>query len=126
MAVKAGLLYSKDNFWYNPENGEIGISDYAQEQLGEIAFVDLSLIDEGSDITAGEPIPDASIESSKTVADIIAPVSGSVTAINGDELEDEPESLNESPYDKWLIKVDASSTDGLMDAAAYEAHLASL
>ncbi len=137
--VKEGLLYNKSNMWFNPDDGAVGISDYAQAQLGEISFIELSLLEEGMEVSQAEydgndpssdPVPDASIESSKTVAEIFSPVSGTISAINSDDLEMEPEKLNEDPYGAWLIKIDASDLDNekgnLMDAAAYADFIKSL
>ncbi len=137
--IKEGLLYNKSNLWFNEADGSIGLSDYAQGQLGEISFVDLSLIEVGSEVTqttydgnepASDPIPDASIESSKTVAEIYSPVSGSIEETNSDTLEMEPEKLNSDPYGTWLVKIAPSNLDGekanLMDAAAYAEYIKSL
>ncbi len=137
--VKEGLLYNKSNLWFNEEDGTVGLSDYAQAQLGDISFVDLSLLEEGLEVSqatydgnepSSDPIPDASIESSKTVAEIYAPVSGTIADVNSEDLEMEPELLNQDPYGTWLIKIDASDLDGekgnLMDAEAYAEHIKSL
>ena len=103
----------------------VGISDYAQSQLGEIITCDLADA-AGVTVAAGDLI-DVSVEAQKAVADIFAPVSGEVVEVN-EALEDEPEKINEDPYGEgWLFKIKASNFDGdkanLMDAAAYAASL---
>ena len=95
----------------------IGISDFAQDALGDVVFVNLP--GEGDEVTAGEAFGD--VESVKAVSDLVSPVSGTVCAVNEDLL-DEPEQLNKAPYDAWLIKVEnVSDTEELLDAVAYEA-----
>jgi len=108
----------------NGHHGTIGISDYAQQQLGEIIYVDLPEID--TEIQAGEPL--CALESSKVASDVIAPVSGTVIETNG-SLDEEPQQINASPYEAgWLVKVilkKPSELDELMDKAAYEEYIAS-
>ena len=119
--VKEGFKYAETHEWVKVE-GEfafIGISDYAQHELGDVVYVDFP--GEGDDITAGEEF--GAVESTKAASDLIAPVSGTVVEINS-ALDDTPELINEDPYENWMIKVqlsDASELDALMDAAAYEA-----
>lgn len=119
--VKEGFKYAETHEWVKVE-GEfafIGISDYAQHELGDVVYVDFPA--EGDDITAGEEF--GAVESTKAASDLIAPVSGTVVEINS-ALDDAPELINEDPYENWMIKVqlsDASELDTLMDAAAYEA-----
>ena len=119
--VKEGFKYAETHEWVKLE-GEfafIGISDYAQHELGDVVYVDFPA--EGDDITAGEEF--GAVESTKAASDLIAPVSGTVVEINS-ALDDAPELINEDPYENWMIKVqlsDASELDALMDAAAYEA-----
>ena len=119
--VKEGFKYAETHEWVKVE-GEfafIGISDYAQHELGDVVYVDFP--GEGDDITAGEEF--GAVESTKAASDLIAPVSGTVVEINS-ALDDAPELINEDPYENWMIKVklsDASELDALMDAAAYEA-----
>lgn len=125
------ILYTKTHQWYNTDNGEVGITAYAAEQLGEISFVDLEGISGATleqikmdgDEPTSDPI-DATIESSKAVGDIYSPVSGTVTAIN-EALMDEPEKINEDAMAAWLFKIDASNLDAekgnLLDEAAYKA-----
>ena len=122
MLFPAEMKYSKDHEWMKEENGVvvIGISDFAQDALGDVVFVNLP--GEGDKVTAGEAFGD--VESVKAVSDLVSPVSGTVCAVNEDLL-DEPEQLNKAPYDAWLIKVEnVSGTEELLDAAAYEAFCA--
>ena len=122
MLFPAEMKYSKDHEWMKEEDGVvvIGISDFAQDALGDVVFVNLP--GEGDEVTAGEAFGD--VESVKAVSDLVSPVSGTVCAVNEDLL-DEPEQLNKAPYDAWLIKVEnVSDTDELMDAVAYEAFCA--
>ena len=116
------LKYSKSHEWIRYEDGVavIGISDFAQDALGDVVFVNLPAV--GDEVTAGEAFGD--VESVKAVSDLISPVSGVVLEIN-EELEDSPENLNEDPYGAWIIKVEqVSGEEELLDAAAYEAHCA--
>ena len=122
MLFPAEMKYSKDHEWMKEEDGVvvIGISDFAQDALGEVVFVNLP--GEGDEVTAGEAFGD--VESVKAVSDLVSPVSGTVCAVNEDLL-DEPEQLNKAPYDAWLIKVEnVSDTEELLDAVAYEAFCA--
>ena len=98
----------------------IGISDFAQDALGDVVFVNLP--GEGDDVTCGEAFGD--VESVKAVSDLVCPVTGAVCAVNEDLL-DQPELLNKEPYDAWIIKVEnITDTEELLDAAAYEAFCA--
>ncbi|MBQ1566020.1 MAG: glycine cleavage system protein GcvH [Clostridia bacterium] len=122
MTIKPELQYSKDHEWVKEEDGlfVIGISDFAQDALGDLVFVNLPEV--GDAVTAGEAFGD--VESVKAVSDLLSPVSGTVAEIN-EELLDAPEKLNEDPYGAWIIKVsDVSATEELLDAAAYEAFCA--
>ena len=122
MLFPAELKYSKDHEWMKEEDGVavIGISDFAQDALGDVVFVNLP--GEGDEVTAGEAFGD--VESVKAVSDLVSPVSGTVCAVN-EALLDEPEKLNKAPYDAWLIKVEnVTDTEDLLDAAAYEAFCA--
>ncbi len=122
MLFPAEMKYSKDHEWMKEEDGVvvIGISDFAQDALGDVVFVNLPA--EGDSVTAGEAFGD--VESVKAVSDLVSPVSGTVCAVN-EELLDEPEKLNSDPYGAWLIKVEnVSDTEELLDAAAYEAFCA--
>lgn len=118
MLFPAELKYSKDHEWMKMEDGVavIGISDFAQDALGDVVFVNLP--GEGDEVTAGEAFGD--VESVKAVSDLVSPVSGTVCAVNEDLL-DAPEMLNKEPYEAWLIKVEnVGDTEELLDAAAYE------
>ena len=122
MLFPTEMMYSKDHEWMKMEDGVavIGISDFAQDALGDVVFVNLP--GEGDAVTAGEAFGD--VESVKAVSDLVSPVSGTVCAVN-EELLDEPEQLNKAPYDAWLIKVEnVGDTSELLDAAAYEAFCA--
>ncbi len=122
MLFPAEMKYSKDHEWMKEEDGVvvIGISDFAQDALGDVVFVNLP--GEGDEVTAGEAFGD--VESVKAVSDLVSPVTGTVCAVNEDLL-DEPEKLNKAPYDAWLIKVEnVTGTEELLDAAAYEAFCA--
>ena len=113
------LQYSRDHEWLRMEDGVavIGISDFAQSELGDVVFVNLPEV--GDDTTAGEPFGD--VESVKAVSDLVCPVTGTVCAVN-EELLDAPEKLNEDPYLNWIIKVEnVTDTEELLSAADYEA-----
>ena len=114
------LKYSKSHEWVKyEEDGTvlIGLTDYAQNELGDLVFVNLP--EEGDEVTAGEAFGD--VESVKAVSDVYSPVTGEVAAINEDLL-DAPESINEDPYGAWFIRVgNVGDTEELMDADAYEA-----
>ena len=116
------LKYTKSHEWVKTEDGVavVGISDFAQDALGDVVFINLPAV--GDEVAAGESFGD--VESVKAVSDLISPVTGVVCAIN-EELEDSPENLNSDPYGAWIIKVEAvSDEEELLDAAAYEAHCA--
>ncbi len=108
----ANLLYSKDHEWVQQLEGNrvrIGISDYAQNSLGDIVFVENP--EEGDDVTANETM--GSIESVKAVSDLVSPVSGSVVLVN-EELEDAPQTVNEQPLEAgWLIEVEMTNPEEL-------------
>ena len=122
MNTPTNLKYSKDHEWVKVDGNiaTIGITDFAQSQLGDIVFVDIQT--EGEELEAGEVF--GAIEAVKTVADGLMPVSGKVIEVNA-ELESAPESVNTDPYGAgWMIKVEMSNPaeyDDLLDAAAYEA-----
>ena len=122
MNFPAELKYSKSHEWLKEEDGVsvIGISDFAQDALGDVVFVNLPEV--GDDAAAGEAFGD--VESVKAVSDLISPVSGTVGEVNDARL-DQPELLNEAPYGTWIIKVEnVTDTEELLDAAAYEAFCA--
>lgn len=113
------LQYSKSHEWVkmDGEVAVIGISDFAQDALGDVVFINLP--QEGDTVSAGEAFGD--VESVKAVSDLISPLSGAVCAVN-EELLDAPEKLNADPYGAWIIKVEKiSGSEELLDAAAYEA-----
>lgn len=118
-----GLYYSNEHTWLRVEGdiAYIGLSDFAQNQLGEILYVEMPEVDD-------KIVQDKSfgvVESSKKASDLISPVSGEVLEVN-EKLEDEPEYINENSYDAWIAKIklnDINELKNLMDAATYEATL---
>ena len=122
MNYPAELKYSKSHEWikYEGDVAVIGISDYAQDALGDVVFVNLPAV--GDEVTAGESFGD--VESVKAVSDLISPVSGVICEVN-EALDDAPETLNEDPYGAWIIKVEnVTEEEDLLAAAAYEAFCA--
>ena len=119
------LKYTEEHEWVMVEEDlvVVGITDFAQDALGDVVFVELP--EEGTEVVAGKAF--GVVESVKAVSDIYAPVSGTVEEINS-ELPDAPEIINTSPYeDGWMIKIrmsDTSELDDMMDADAYQAHIA--
>lgn len=124
MTFPANLKYTSEHEWIRLEGNEayVGITDYAQSELGEIVFVDVNT--EGETLAQGEVF--GSVEAVKTVSDLFMPASGEVLAFN-ENLNDHPELVNSDPYGEgWMVKVAVSNPaelDNLMDAAAYEASL---
>ena len=124
MNVPAELKYTKEHEWIRVEGEEayVGITDYAQSQLGDIVFVEVET--EGDNLEAGDNF--GSIEAVKTVSDLYMPISGEVLEFNS-ELEDQPDLVNKDPYGKgWIIKVkveDEAQLDGLLSADAYKASI---
>lgn len=120
MQIPDDLRYSSDHEWLRLEDGKarVGITDYAQDALGDVVFVDLPEV--GTSVAAGQSVSE--VESTKSVSDIYAPVGGTVLEVNGD-LADNPERLNEDPYgDGWIFVLsvdDAGEVDALLDAAGY-------
>lgn len=119
--IPEDLLYSEEHEWIRIE-GEVavvGITDFAQDQLGDIVYVDLP--DAGDDVSAGSVIGE--LESTKSVSDVFCPVDGTIIAVN-ESLEGAPEVINSDPYGEgWLVKIRLAgdgATDGLIDSAAYE------
>lgn len=115
------LKYSKSHEWvrYDGSDVYIGLTDYAQSSLGDLVFVNLPEIDD--ELEAGEALGD--VESVKAVSDIVSPVSGTVAEINEDLL-DAPETINEAPYDAWLIKVtDITDTEELLTMDEYDRYV---
>ena len=122
MNYPAELKYSKSHEWIKMDGdvAVIGISDFAQDALGDVVFINLPA--EGDEVTAGESFGD--VESVKAVSDLICPVTGVICAVN-EELLDAPEKLNQGAYDAWIIKVEnITDQEELLDAAAYEAFCA--
>ena len=118
MNYPTNLQYSKSHEWVMTDGdvAVVGISDFAQDALGDVAFVNLP--QEGDTVTAGEPFGD--VESVKAVSDLISPLSGTVCAVN-EELLDAPEMLNSDPYGAWIIKVEnVSGSEELLSASDYE------
>ena len=120
MNFPADLKYAKSHEWVRQEGDTyvIGLTDFAQDELGNIVFVNLP--QEGDAVSAGEAFSD--VESVKAVSDVLSPVSGTVMAVN-EALMDDPAKVNSDPYGAWFIKVEnVSEVEELLDAAAYEAH----
>ena len=116
-----GLYYSESHEFVKVEGniGYIGITDYAQEQLGNVVYVDMP--EEGDEVTATEDF--GAVESVKAASDLISPVSGTVLEVN-EALEEQPELINQDAFANWIIKVelsDPSELENLMDAATYDA-----
>ena len=117
MNAPSNLKYTKSDEWFDPETGKMGLTDYAQDQLSDIVFVEL-LVEEGDEAEAGSPI--ASVESVKASAETYAAASGKVVEVN-EALADTPEVLNSDPYGEgWMVKVEGGVPGEVMDAAAYE------
>ncbi|MBQ2195663.1 MAG: glycine cleavage system protein GcvH [Prevotella sp.] len=119
--VIEGLYYSESHEYVrvDGEFGYIGITDYAQNALGNVVYVDMPEVDD--EVEAGEEF--GAVESVKAASDLISPVSGTVVEVN-DSLDDSPELINEDAYENWIIKVeltDKAELDNLMDAEAYQA-----
>ena len=124
MQIPEALKYAENHEWVRLEDDGmvvVGISDYAQDALGDIVYVDLPEV--GRTVEAGEGF--AEVESTKSVNDVYSPVAGAITAIN-EALFDSPELVNRDPYQQgWFVKVDpaeGATLDSLMDAAAYQAY----
>lgn len=121
MSLPEDLLYSEEHEWVKKENDNvrIGITHFAQSELGDVVFVELP--EEGEEIEADEPF--GSVESVKTVSELYAPISGKIVEVN-EELEDSPEYVNESPYEKaWMVVVEPSNQseiDKLLSAEQYQ------
>lgn len=121
MNVPPDLKYTENDEWVRVEGdtGTIGITDYAQDQLSDVVYVEV-LVEEGEELSKGDSC--ATVESVKAAADVYMPVSGTVTEVN-DDLPDTPERVNSDPYGKaWMIKItlsNPSELDELMDAEAY-------
>jgi glycine cleavage system H protein len=123
MEFPEDLRYTKEHEWVRDEGGgraRVGITDYAQDALGDVVYVDVPEV--GTEVTANQAFSE--VESTKSVSDVFAPVSGTVSERNG-LLEERPELVNEQPYgDGWIVVLEvseASELEGLMDSAAYRA-----
>ena len=121
MAYPTDRKYTKDHEWIrvSGDTADVGITDYAQRQLGDVVYVDLP--DVGRHISAGESF--GSIESVKAVSELFAPMSGEVVEVNP-RLKDHPEAVNSEPHESWMVKVRLSEPgagEPLLDAVAYEA-----
>jgi glycine cleavage system H protein len=120
------LRYSREHEWARSEDGRIrvGITDFAQDALGDVVYVDLP--EAGTKVTAGQAFGE--VESTKSVSDVFAPVSGTIVERNA-ALEEKPELVNEQPYgDGWLVAIEASEPaelDRLLDSGAYREHVSS-
>lgn len=125
MNIPEELKYAKSHEWVkmlDDETALVGLSDYAQDALGDLVFVNLP--EAGDEVSAGEVFAD--VESVKAVSDVYSPVSGTVAEVN-ETLLDVPESINEAPYEAWFIKVEhITDTQDLMSAAEYEAYVKTL
>ena len=123
MAYPTNYRYTKEHEWIVVDGkiGTIGITDYAQNSLGDIVYVDATKV--GDAVTANATF--GSVESVKAVSDLFSPVTGTVTEVN-ESLKTEPDKINAAPHDTWIIKVELSNAaewDTLLDAAAYEAFI---
>ncbi len=125
MKVSADVAYTKSHEWVKDLGDgkvQVGLSDYAQDQLGNIVFVNLPVVDDSVD--AGEPFTD--VESVKAVSDVYSPVSGVISAVN-EELEDAPEAINDDCHAAWIIEVsEVKELPKMMSPAEYEAYCAEL
>jgi len=120
--VPSDLYYLESHEWIDPETGRVGISEFAQDELGDVVFVELPGV--GDELEGGDEF--GVVESIKAVSDIYAPVSGEVTAVN-DALEDQPELVNDDPFgDGWLVELDFDDADldDLLDADEYADQIA--
>ena len=125
MNIPEDLKYAKSHEWVkmlDEETALIGLTDYAQDALGDLVFVNLP--EAGDEVAAGETFAD--VESVKAVSDVFSPVTGTVAEVN-QGLLDAPESINEAPYEAWFVKVEhITDTEELMDAQGYEAYVKTL
>lgn len=120
MPYPSDLRYSKDHEWVrlSGDLADVGITDYAQEQLGDVVFVDVPPV--GTVVTAGSPF--GTIESVKAVSELFAPVGGEVVEVNA-RLKDHPDEVNSKPHDTWIVRIrvsDAGAADALLTSAQYE------
>ena len=123
MNFPGDIFYAKSHEWVKETgNGlfEIGLSDYAQKELGDIVYVNMPQA--GDELRAGEPFAD--LESVKAVSDIISPINGTVIEVN-EAVVSSPDSINRAPYEAWLIRAEGSASDTLLSAEEYEKSLKS-
>lgn len=121
MNVREGLLYTKSHEWVKMEGDTawVGLTDFAQSELGNLVFVNLP--EEDDTVVMGEAFAD--VESVKAVSDVFSPVTGTVVEIN-EELQDSPEKINDEPYEAWFVKIaNVTDKEGFLSAAEYEAFL---
>lgn len=121
MSVREGLLYTKSHEWVKMEGdtARVGLTDFAQSELGNLVFVNLP--EEDDTVVMGEAFAD--VESVKAVSDVFSPVTGTVVEIN-EELQDSPEKINDEPYEAWFVKIaDVTDKEEFLSAAEYEAFL---
>ncbi|HZW68682.1 MAG TPA: glycine cleavage system protein GcvH [Pseudogracilibacillus sp.] len=124
MNIPTDLIYSKEHMWVRREGVDmrIGVTDFAQDDMGKVMFIELPKL--GDELTRNEPF--ASVESDKSVSELYAPISGTVVEVN-EGLTDDPEEVNESPYDgAWMVVVepaDDAELDDLLSAEDYEEHI---
>jgi glycine cleavage system H protein len=116
----ADLKYTKDHEWIRLDGGTgtVGITDYAQKQLGDVVYVDLPAV--GTAVTQGQAF--GTIESVKAVSELFAPLTGTIVEVNA-ALKDRPETVNQAPHEAWMVKIQGSNAgeaDGLLSAADYE------
>jgi glycine cleavage system H protein len=127
MDFPTDIRYTKEHEWSRDEDGRlrVGITDYAQDALGDVVYVDLP--DPGASVQANQPLGE--VESTKSVSDVYSPVTGTVVEVN-DLVDERPELVNEVPYgDGWLVVIepaDPAEVERLLDAAAYEAFVGEL
>jgi glycine cleavage system H protein len=119
MAYPAGFKYTKDHEWIElaGDQGKVGITDYAQQQLGDVVYLDLPEV--GSTVKAGQTF--GNIESVKAVSELYAPVSGTIVQVNS-ALKEKPEAVNSDPHASWMVVIklsDPGETDALLDVAQY-------
>jgi len=117
MNIPSNLEYTRTDEWFDPATGRMGITDYAQDQLSDVVFVEI-LVEVGEAVEHGKAI--ASVESVKAAAETYASASGKVVAVN-DGLANAPDTLNKDPYGAgWMVQIEGGDASGLMDAAAYQ------
>ncbi|NMA94995.1 MAG: glycine cleavage system protein GcvH [Clostridiales bacterium] len=119
MEIRKELKYSNDHEWVRIEGDRayIGITDLAQDNLGDVVFLELSEV--GEELSAGDAF--GTIESVKAASDVYAPIAGTIVEVNED-IMDEPERVNDEPYDSWLVAIEIDNEDGLEDLMDWEAY----